>query len=112
VAVEDLVGDAAAGLAVNESEGLRPVPFDLHDGHRRVRENAPDAGVGLEVFELHPLPLRIRLNSCAFLSCRFPVLVGVYDAIKPPEVAADSRRRSVVGRRVSPLSPSRGGISS
>ena len=52
MSVEDLVGYAAVRSAIHEGQRVRPVPGHADDRDQRVRQDAADGGVGLEVFEL------------------------------------------------------------
>jgi hypothetical protein len=51
VAVEDLVGDAAIGAAVDECEGIRAVPGHTDHRDQRIRQDPAEGRVGLKVFE-------------------------------------------------------------
>src|SRR5262249_34229213 len=53
VPIEDLLPDLAAGPAIDQGQRVRAVPLRIHDGDRRVREDAAYAGVGGQVFKSH-----------------------------------------------------------
>ena len=59
VAIEQLVRHLARGRLVGEFERLGAEPLDADDRHEGVGQDAPDGGVGLNVFELdHAASLR------------------------------------------------------
>jgi len=50
VAIKDLLGYPALWGTINESEGIGAMPLHAHDGCYTIREEAPESGIGFEIF--------------------------------------------------------------
>ena len=55
VAIEQLVCHLALGRLVGEFQGGGAIPLNIDDGHQAIWQDAPNGGVGFQVFEMSHL---------------------------------------------------------